>query len=51
MTVREKCCICGRIIEGHPHNAEPYRRGICCGQCNASTVLPARINKIMKNRK
>ncbi len=49
--IRKKCCICNRIIEGHEHNAEPYKRGICCGQCNANIVIPARINKNLKKRK
>lgn len=51
MKIKEKCCICGRIIESHGHNAEPYKRGVCCGQCNANIVIPARMNKLLKNRK
>jgi len=51
MKVREKCCICGRLIDGYSHNAEPYKYGRCCTNCNLTTVLPARINKIMKKRK
>ena len=47
----KKCCICGRLIDGYPHNAEPYRKGVCCGQCNASIVLPTRLNYQLKRKK
>ena len=37
------CCICGRRIEGHPHNAAPLRDGVCCDECNATKVIHERI--------
>lgn len=38
-----KCCICGKEINGYGNNAEPLAHGICCDGCN-SKVLAARIN-------
>lgn len=49
--IYKKCCICGRLIEGYVHNAEPYKSGVCCGQCNSNIVIPARINYQLKKRK
>ena len=37
------CCICGKRINGHPHNAAPLKDGVCCDECNATRVLPERI--------
>lgn len=43
-----KCCICGRLVDGEGHNAEPYKKGICCSECNVKHVLPAKQNKMLK---
>lgn len=49
------CSICQEPIppEGPPehpwvdgHNAEPINAGRCCGHCNATVVLPARIQRM-----
>jgi hypothetical protein len=42
------CSICQRPIEPENgwtrgHNAMPVNNGRCCGECNATVVLPARI--------
>ena len=43
---KERCCICGKEIEGYGNNAEPVRDGRCCDSCNWDVVLPARILKL-----
>lgn len=42
----EKCCICGKPIEGYGNNAEPVKKGKCCDECNISVVIPARLTHI-----
>jgi hypothetical protein len=37
------CCICKRHYAGHGHSAAPVGSGLCCDECNATVVLPARI--------
>ena len=49
--IMSKCCICGRLIEGHAHDAKPYKKGKCCGVCYANVVMPAKHNYKLKNRK
>jgi len=49
--VYKKCCICGKLVEGEGNNAEPYKRGICCNTCNKNVVIPARMNKMLKNKR
>lgn len=43
------CSICGKEIEGFGNNAEPINHGKCCDECNATVVIPARLQEIMKN--
>lgn len=43
-----KCCICGRLVEGAGNNAEPYKKGMCCNECNIKVVIPARQNQMLK---
>ena len=38
-----KCVICGRAFCGYGNNAEPVKDGLCCDECNAYHVIPARI--------
>ena len=39
-----KCSICGEPLIGKDiHNASPVTIGTCCGKCNNSTVVPARL--------
>jgi hypothetical protein len=38
-----QCSICGKDYDGLGHNAEPVNSGRCCGMCNASVVIPARL--------
>ena len=46
-----KCCICGKVVEEmNAHNAEPYKKGLCCSECNSKVVLPARMNLMYKNK-
>lgn len=33
------CCICGKIIKGHGHNARPLFDGKCCDECNQLVIL------------
>ena len=56
-----QCSICSGVIDDHRyhktgevywtdgHNAEPVNDGRCCTSCNASVVIPARINRISAN--
>ena len=37
------CCICGKRIDGHGHNASPVKDGTCCDECNMTRVVPERI--------
>lgn len=40
-----KCCICGKELNGYGNNpepVEPYEAGLCCDECNAEKVIPAR---------
>lgn len=42
---KQKCCICGRVIEGHGHNPWPFckKAGMkCCDSCN-TTVIAERL--------
>lgn len=47
-----KCSICHLEIEigpgdwAHGHNAQPVNDGRCCSQCNATVVVPARMNLV-----
>ena len=38
-----KCVICGKEFDGYGNNAEPVKPGICCDECNAKQVIPARL--------
>ena len=37
------CCICGEEYTGYGNNAEPYKEGYCCDECNKKFVIPARL--------
>lgn len=37
------CRLCGKRIDGHPHNAAPLKDGVCCDECNATKVIPERL--------
>ena len=41
-----RCCICGRVFYGYGNNAEPFRKGRCCEECNWIYVIPARIKDV-----
>lgn len=43
------CCICGDEI-GYGHNAQPLKDGRCCGPCNYTLVLPARLEKYLGDK-
>ena len=34
------CSICGEIIDGYGHCAQPVNSGICCDKCNNEVVMP-----------
>lgn len=41
------CCICGKEFEGYGNNpASVKESGVCCDECNASRVVPARVAMI-----
>mgnify|MGYP003971353353 CR=1 FL=1 len=44
-----KCCICEKEIPNQNgwdkgHNAQPVEDGRCCGNCNFTVVIPARMS-------
>lgn len=44
------CSICGRPIEAvgdwtEGNNAQPVNDGRCCGDCDATVVIPARLKE------
>lgn len=42
------CCICGNQILGFGNNPSPVKEtGVCCGDCNAMVVVPARIKNML----
>ena len=48
-----KCKICKgniEIVNGYRdgHNANPVAKGRCCGDCNSTVVIKARLNQIEK---
>ena len=45
-----KCCICNKEIDmKDANNAAPYvPDGLCCDECNAEFVIPARMSCIHK---
>ena len=50
MDEKEKCCICGKEIEGMGNNPYPVRtEGRCC-HCNYTVVLPERIRLSKQER-
>lgn len=45
------CCICGKEFEGYGNNPAPYKNtGVCCDECNARYVIPARIERLRKRK-
>jgi hypothetical protein len=48
--MKKKCCICKTEITGHGHNPDPLNvKGRCCGVCNFTKVIPARLSLYKKN--
>jgi hypothetical protein len=46
------CCFCNiQIKDIDSNNAQPLADDRCCGDCNASKVVPARIKAIYENEK
>ena len=39
------CCICGEEYTGYGNNAEPYKEGYCCDECNRKFVIPSRLGQ------
>ena len=37
------CSICGVVFKAWGHNAAPVTDGRCCDECNATVVIPKRI--------
>lgn len=49
----QKCSICGQNYEGYGNNAQPVNDGRYCDKCNATIVVPRRMQDhiIMKGEK
>lgn len=44
-----ECCICGRAFSGYGNNPDPVvkdENARCCDDCNASVVIPKRIEML-----
>ena len=44
----KECSICKSPYVGYGNNAEPINNGRCCNECNATKIIPARINDVIK---
>ena len=47
---KHKCILCGKEFDGWGNNAWPIKDGICCDECNAEKVIPARLAQLYKNK-
>ena len=47
---KQVCCICGKEYTGYGNNAEPYKKGRCCDECNRKFVIPSRLNKLRNSK-
>lgn len=46
MANNKVCCICGKPFDDvykMGNNAQPYREGLCCDECNKRYVIPSRV--------
>lgn len=44
--VNKTCCICGKEFIGYGNNPAPVKeKGRCCDECNATVVIPKRIEQ------
>jgi len=43
------CCLCGEQFDGYGNNPAPLKDGVCCDECNAKKVIPARLRGRNKN--
>ena len=41
----KKCVLCGQKFGGYGNNAQPVKKGQCCGECNITKVIPARMKR------
>lgn len=51
--VNMKCSICGNEFTGWGNSPWPIKSDIearCCDDCNEEIVIPARIEKLVKNK-
>lgn len=48
---KHKCILCGKEFDGWGNNAWPIKDGICCDECNAEKVIPARLEQITVSKK
>ena len=47
---KEKCCLCGKAIDGFGNNPWPLKEsGRCCDDCNTFKVIPARLEDIKQH--
>ena len=45
-----ECSICHGVYEGWSNNAWPVTDGVCCKDCNDLYVIPARIERLAKEK-
>ena len=46
--INPKCVLCEQEITSFSHNAEPIKKGSCCGVCNDLYVIPTRYQLLLK---
>ena len=46
-TTKQNCVLCGAPITGYGNNPAPLAEGRCCDVCNATKVLPYRMQPLM----
>ena len=46
-----RCSICGQNYEGYGNNAHPINDGRCCDECNATIVVPTRMQNHIEGRR
>lgn len=44
------CCLCGQTFTGHGNNPAPLGKTgeVCCDECNANRVVPARLARVAR---
>ena len=50
---KKKCCLCGEEFIGwgnNPYPVDMHPDHVCCDECNATKVIPARLTNLFKKK-